>query len=118
MELSRFEKLNIWTESYRLTKNVYRLTVDCPAIERYGLVSQVRRSASSVGVNIAEGSGKRTSGDFRRFLAISKGSVYETIQHLMLLRDLSFVDSDMVSSTIDDYRRLAASFASFSASLE
>jgi len=70
---------------------VYKLTRAFPRDEVYGLTSQVRRSAASVGANIAEGCGRHSDGEMRRFLQIARGSASETEYHLLLAKDLGFL---------------------------
>ena len=66
-----FRKLEAWQEAHHLTLDLYRITRGFPVDERFGLVSQVRRAAVSVGSNIAEGTGRNNNGDFARSLSIA-----------------------------------------------
>ena len=70
---------------------VYRLTASFPSAERFALTSQLRRSAVSVPANIAEGAGRFSPKEFRRFLSISAGSVSELQYHLELARALGYI---------------------------
>src|SRR6266850_2340243 len=72
-----YERFQAWKLSYQLTLDVYRLTTSFPKHELYGLTSQSRRAAFSVVANIAEGSAKRGSAEFRRYLDIALGSFSE-----------------------------------------
>ena len=85
-----YERLEAYRAAHELAKGVYRLTRGFPVDERFGLVAQLRRASVSVAVNIAEGSAKRGSREFRRFLDISLGSLSEVACLLRLARDLGF----------------------------
>ena len=87
-------------EAHVMTLDVYCATRSFPREELYGLTSQLRRSAASIGANIAEGCGRRSDGEMCRFLQIARGSASETEYHVMLARDLRFLGED-------DFRRLS-----------
>jgi four helix bundle protein len=89
-----FKDLRVWEKAYELTLSVYRKTHEFPKEEMYGLTSQLRRAASSVGANIAEGCGRRSDPEMRRFLQIARGSANEVEYHLLLARDLQFLSGD------------------------
>ncbi len=82
----------MWQRAHHLTLACYQVTRAFPKEERFGLVSQIRRCASSIGANIAEGCGRDTSKEFRRFVSIATGSVTELRNHLVLCRDLGILD--------------------------
>ncbi len=88
--MQRFTDLRVWQRSHALVLNLYRLTDAFPSHERFGLVAQLRRAATSVPTNIAEGSKRRTSGDYARFLNIAEASLAETEYLLILSRDLEY----------------------------
>lgn len=77
----RFQKFDMWHRGIDFTGLVYRVTRHFPDDERFGLTSQMRRSAVSVPGNTAEGSGRFSERDFARFLEISYGSLMETLSH-------------------------------------
>ena len=79
-----FKELKVWCKAHELTLVVYRLTRSFPKDELFGLTGQLRRSAASIGANIAEGCGRRSDGEFTRFLQIARGSVSELECHLLL----------------------------------
>lgn len=83
-----FKRLVAWQRAHQLTIEVYRLTAQFPKDEMYGLTSQIRRSANSVAANIAEGSGRSSDAELRRFLFIAVGSVSEREYHTLLAKDL------------------------------
>jgi four helix bundle protein len=89
-----FKNLKVWSKAHQLTLQVYRVTRSFPKEELFGLVSQMRRSASSVGANIAEGVGRKSDGELTRFLLIARGSATELEYHLLLAHDLNFLQQD------------------------
>jgi four helix bundle protein len=89
-----FKNLRVWAKAHELTLSVYQRTRDFPKEEMYGLTSQMRRSAASVGANIAEGCGRRSDGEMRRFLQIARRSASELEYHLLLAKDLRFLQVD------------------------
>ena len=82
----------MWQKAHSLTLAIYRVSASFPAQKTYGLTSQVRRSAASVPANIAEGCGRDTAADLARFLQIAMGSASELEYHLLLARDLGFLN--------------------------
>jgi four helix bundle protein len=86
-----FKELRVWSKAHDLTILVYKLTRAFPRDEVYGLTSQVRRSAASIGANIAEGCGRHSDGELTRFLQIARGSASETEYHLLLAKDFGFL---------------------------
>src|SRR5262245_8077678 len=89
-----FRNLQVWQKAHQLTLEIYRLTKRFPDDERFGLTSQMRRSASSVEANLAEGSARGGDADFARFVQIAVGSICEVDCHLILARDLGYLESD------------------------
>ena len=88
-----FRKIIAWQKADDLVVEVYRATTKFfPSEERYGLVSQIRRAAVSVASNIAEGSGRMTLKDFRRFLFNAQGSLSEVEYQLHLAHRLGYLD--------------------------
>ncbi len=108
-----FQSLKVWRKSHQLTLEVYKLTRSFPKDELYGLTSQLRRSAASVGANIAEGCGRGGDAEFARFLQIAMGSASETEYHLLLAHDLNFVspdDFEKYRSHVIEIKKMLASF--------
>ncbi|MCG8448824.1 MAG: four helix bundle protein [Pirellulales bacterium] len=89
-----FRKLEVWSKSHRFTLKVYKLTQEFPQNEKYGLISQLRRASASIPANLAEGGGRESDGDFRRFVEIAGGSACEVEYHLLLAKDLGLLDQD------------------------
>jgi four helix bundle protein len=96
-----------------LTLDVYRSSRSFPRDEIYGLTSQMRRSAASIGANIAEGSCRKGDAEFGRFLYIAMGSASELEYHLILAHDLKMLkteDYERLSNEVIDVKRMLASF--------
>src|SRR5450759_1801594 len=83
-----FQKLAVWTKSHELVLEVYRVTARVPERSYPGLLSQLRRSASSIPANIVEGCGHSSQPEFARFLQMAGASALELTYHLLLARDL------------------------------
>jgi four helix bundle protein len=86
-----FKELYVWRKAHEMTLAVYEVTKTFPGEERYGLTSQLRRSASSIGSNIAEGCGRRSDREMARFLQIARGSASEVEYQVLLARDLRYL---------------------------
>jgi len=86
-----FRSLKVWEKSHQLALDIYKATATFPKEELYGLTSQIRRSCTSIGANIAEGCGRGTDPDFARFLQIAMGSASELEYHFLLARDVSLL---------------------------
>lgn len=111
--MKNFRDLQIWNRSHRLTLEIYRLTQSFPKTETYGLVSQMRRSGSSIPTNIAEGCGRSTERDFARFLDNAMGSASELEYQLILAHDLEYIQKDLFERTIrelTEIRRMLNAF--------
>jgi four helix bundle protein len=109
-----FKNLRVWAKAHELTLTVYQETRDFPKEEMYGLTSQMRRSAASVGANIAEGCGRRSDGEMRRFLQIARGSANELEYHFLLAKDLRLLqaaDFADLEARVLEIQRMLASFA-------
>jgi four helix bundle protein len=108
-----FKNLQIWERSHRLTLVIYKVTELFPKEEIYGLISQIRRSSSSIPTNIAEGCGRFGDAELARFLQIALGSTTETEYHLILAKDLGFLkelDFNKLSDELIELRRMLISF--------
>ena len=82
--MSTYRDLNVWKESMELAKVIYELCKKLPEDERFGLSSQMQRAAVSVPSNIAEGHGRGSDSEFKRFLQIANGSRCELQTQLLL----------------------------------
>jgi four helix bundle protein len=86
-----FEKLEVWKNSREFILKIYDLTNSCPSKETYGITSQLKRSSSSIATNIAEGTCRNTKKDKAHFLTISYSSAMETLNHLIISKDLEYL---------------------------
>ncbi len=108
-----YRKVDVWVRAHRLTLEVYRATRALPKEELFGLTSQLRRAASSIPANIAEGCGRNGDAELARFLAIALGSSNELDYHLLLARDLGYLpqaDYDTLAFEAQGVSRMIAAF--------
>ena len=89
-----FKKLQVWERSHSLTLAVYRNSDHFPKTEIFGITSQIRRAASSIPTNIAEGCGRRSTKEFLYFLNIAFGSANELQYLIFLSYQLRYVDEE------------------------
>jgi four helix bundle protein len=110
--LEDFKNLRVWTKAHELTLAVYQKTRAFPKEEMYGLTSQLRRASASIGENIAEGCGRRSDAEMKRFTQIARGSANEVEYHLLLAKDLSLLTNeehqDLVAKVMEIQRMLAS----------
>lgn len=109
-----FKDLRVWTKAHELTLAVYQKTRSFPKEEMYGLTSQLRRASASVGANIAEGCGRRSDAEMRRFVQIARGSANEVEYHLLLARDLELLHAGghkELEAKVLEIQRMLASLA-------
>jgi four helix bundle protein len=106
-----FRKLKVWQKAHRLALKVYEATRKFPIEELYGLTGQMRKSSSSVPMNIADGCGRGSDLEFGRFLQIAMGSASELEYQLILAQDLAYLElkeyEDLNRDTAEVKRMLA-----------
>ena len=108
-ETRSFRGLLVWQQGMRLAKECYALTKSFPREEQYGFTSQIRRAATSIPANIAEGSGRTTRGAYVSFLRVAQGSLRELETYLLLASDIELATSEHVAPLlrqIDSIARL------------
>lgn len=111
--MRNYRDLQVWTKAHNLTLELYRLSRQFPREELYGITNQLRRAAVSIGANLAEGCGRRTSSELARFVRIALGSASELDYHLLLCCDLGFMATDeftRTSSALTEVRKMLTSF--------
>lgn len=94
-EIKNFYDLDVWRKGHLMVLEIYKITKDFPRDEVYGIVSQLRRAASSVTANIAEGFARYHFKDKIRFYYNARGSNSEVLNFLLLAKDLGYIDSEM-----------------------
>ena len=107
MAVKTYEDLVVWQKAMLLAKRVYGVQKQLPKEEMYGLGDQIRRAVVSIPSNIAEGFGRDTDKEFRHFLAIARGSLFETKTQLQLAESLGYLTIDSeVFALFDEIGRL------------
>lgn len=101
MTISSHRDLLVWQKSMDLMVEVYRIAHQLPDIEKFALASQIRRAASSIPANIAEGKARGTTKSFLNFLSIADGSLAELDTHLEAAVRLKYLSRDMQAPLID-----------------
>ncbi|MCB0460250.1 MAG: four helix bundle protein [Flavobacteriaceae bacterium] len=91
--MRNFRKLDIWKQGIELVKLVYKLAEKLPSTEKFGLQSQITRASISVPSNIAEGSSRNSEIEFKRFLEIALGSLFELETQFILIEELNYISS-------------------------
>lgn len=94
-KINNFEDLIVWQKSHELVLEIYKLAITLPSDEKYGIISQIKRSAVSTAANIAEGHSRGSRKDYTRFLYMAKGSLNETMYYLRLVKDLDMITNDV-----------------------
>ncbi len=104
-----FRELQVWQKAHRFALHVYRLTRTFPVEERFGLIVQLRRSATSVPANLAEGCGRTGEKELSRFTGIAAGCASEAEYELLLAHDLGYLkqeDYQVASAQVQEVKRM------------
>ncbi len=111
--MHNFQKLLFWQKSIVLTKEIYLLSRTISADEKFGLISQMKRSAISIPSNIAEGSVRNTNKEFNHFLAIALGSSFELQTQLILSKEQNLLNEDSVQKILPEIIEIQKMIYSF-----
>lgn len=109
-----FRRLKVWQLATRMVVELYRVTSRFPKQEMFGLTAQCRRAAVSVVSNIAEGSGRGTPADFRRYILVARGSLHELRAQMHIARELDYLtqnEHQMLEQRIDEISRMLYALA-------
>ncbi len=117
-DLRTHRDLDVWKLSVDWVEADYRCSVSWPSDERFGLISQVRRSAVSVAANIAEGAGRNGTGEFVHFLGVARGSLAEVETHLLIAARLGYLTTDNLQPLLADMERIGRMLSALSTRLK
>lgn len=113
-----FQQLEIWQRSHSLTLKIYSVTKAFPKEETYGLISQMRRSAASIPTNIAEGCGRNSIVELKRFLTIAAGSSSELQYQFILSKDLNYINETLFKELFDEISQIRRMIFGYSEKLK
>ncbi len=116
--MRNFRDLKIWKRSFKLANNIYEQSKGMPNDEKFGLTSQIRRSAVSIPSNIAEGCSRRTNKDFTRFLEIALGSSFELETQLMFVYECIMLENKKVEVILHELNQIQKMINSFRSQLK
>ncbi len=106
-KINTHHDLEVWKRSIRYVTTIYQLTESFPSVEKFGLTSQIRRSAVSIPSNIAEGAARQSSKEFIRFLYISMGSLSELETQIIICENLNYLtNTDNLQNSIVDLKKM------------
>lgn len=118
MGVSSVEDLKVFQDSHTLTLALYQITKDFPSDERFGLISQIRRASSSICANMIEGSHRNNKNEYRQFVGIARGSIGELKYHLLLSKDLGYIDTNYYENIINKINSISKMLYNLIKSLE
>jgi len=101
-EVKSVEDLEVFKKSHALTLKIYKITAGFPGAEKYALVDQIRRAASSIGANLFEGSYRTGTKEFGYFTSVARGSAGELKYFMMLAKDLGYITTEIYQETTNE----------------
>ncbi len=113
-----FRQLEVWQRSHRLVLSIYGTTRTFPKDEQYGITGQLRRCIVSIPANLAEGCGRDTDAELKRFIDIAHGSASEAEYFLLLSFDLGYLDRASYSPLADETAQIKRMLGAFSCKLK
>ena len=116
MRINKFEDLNIWKLSLKITKLIYDISANKYFIKDFGLKDQIRRAAVSISSNIVEGFEKNNNNEFIRYLKIAKGSIGEVRNQLFISKEvnyISIIEFNNINKLLLDLANQTGSFISY-----
>lgn len=112
MKINSYKDLLVWQKGMDLAESVYNISKKIPSNEQFGLISQIKRAAVSIPSNIAEGYGRQSSGSYKQFLSVSRGSLLELETQLLLCVRLKYIDSEEIAELFKEIDSLARMLSS------
>ena len=103
MGYKSFTEMPGWQKAHSLAIEVFKLTIDLPRSEDYGLTSQIRKSSNGVPACIAEGFGRSTKKDKSNFYIIARGSSFETQNHLLYGNKADYFEDEITKRLLKEY---------------
>ena len=115
--MKKVEELDVFKLSHSLAIEIFEITKSFPEEEKFGLISQMRRAAYSIPMNLMEGAHRLSSKEYRQFVGISKGSAGEMKYQLLLVKDLKYISEDEYSNLLSKYERVSQMLTKLAKSL-
>ncbi len=112
------EELDVFKLSHTLVLKIFEITKTFPEEEKFGIISQMRRAAYSIPMNLMEGSHRLSSKEYRQFVGIAKGSAGEMKYQLLLVKDLKYIPEITYSDLLLNYERVSQMLTKLAKSLE
>jgi four helix bundle protein len=116
--MKTYREILVWQKAMDFVTIIYKRTRHFPNEELYGLTNQIRRSAISIPSNIAEGFGRRSSPDFKRFLQISMGSPFEVQTQLEIAKNLEYIEENVFNELFQESREIERMLTAFIESIK
>ena len=116
--MKKVEELDVFKLFHSMALEIFELTKTFPEKEKFGLISQMRRAAYSVPMNLMEGSHRLSSREYRQFVGIARGSTGEIKYQLLLVKDLHYISEGSYSQLIPEYERVSQMLTKLGKSLE
>ena len=116
MKIIKFEDLNIWKLSLKITKLIYDVSSNKYFIKDFGLKDQIRRAVVSISSNVVEGFEKNNNNEFIRYLKIAKGSIGEVRNQLIIAKEINYIsliEFDNINKLLLDLANQTGSFISY-----
>ncbi|NQY05621.1 MAG: four helix bundle protein [Flavobacteriaceae bacterium] len=105
-----FRDLIVWKKAHQLVLEIYKITTQLPSEERFGIISQIRRRASSVHANIVEGFARSSKREKRRVYYIANATLEETRYFLILINDLNYINSEILEKQLKEVSKILNSY--------